>query len=684
MQIRQEIFMQKELRFRQVHLDFHTSPVINGIGTAFDKKQWQERLQMAHVDSITCFSCCHHGWSYHPTKVGAMHPGLNFNLLREQIDASHEIGVNVPIYITAGLNTRIAEMEPGWLEVNAQGQWNGWVQSPFTAGFRTLCFNTPYLDFLCRLVEEAAQLFPDADGMFFDIISQAPCCCPKCVKDMLREGFDPENEEERKIFARNVLMKYHEKVTAAAKSVNPDINVFHNGVVTPPGHRDAAKYYTHVELESLPTGGWGYDHYPLLAAYYRTRELDFLGMTGKFHTAWGEFGGFKHPNALRYECAAMLAQGSKCSIGDQLHPSGKLDEATYRLIGTAYSEVEQKEPWCRNVSTAANAAILSTRGFNQKKIVSADETSEIGLSRFLLESHIPFDRLDDENDFSDYKVLILPDDLRPDEILRKRLEEFRINGGKLILAGPSLFRKESDDLAFDLPIQYDGVSAEFPNYIESAPEFIPGEFNTPFVMYRESNKIKVMQGTSLGKIYDPYFVRSYKHFCSHQHTPNKPDESGYDAGVMTDDILYFAHPVFSLYGIFGAVILKQYLQNVIHTFLKDDLLITTNLPSQGRITLLEQKEERRYVAHALYANTILRGMATEPANSHVPQKTFPIEVIEELNPVYDIEFSFNLPKEIKRITLEPQGRELPLETVNGKIKVTLDKLLCHQMIVLHY
>jgi hypothetical protein len=44
-------------------------------------------------------------------------------------------------------------------------------------------------------------------------------------------------------------------------------------------------------------------------------------MTGKFHTTWGEFGGFKRPNALRYECAAMLAFGSKCSIGDQLHPA---------------------------------------------------------------------------------------------------------------------------------------------------------------------------------------------------------------------------------------------------------------------------------------------------------------------------------------------------------------------------
>jgi hypothetical protein len=56
-----------------------------------------------------------------------------------------------------------------------------------------------------------------------------------------------------------------------------------------------------------------------------------LGMTGKFHTTWGEFGGFKHPNALRYECAAMLAYGAKCSVGDQLHPLGRMDESTYVL-----------------------------------------------------------------------------------------------------------------------------------------------------------------------------------------------------------------------------------------------------------------------------------------------------------------------------------------------------------------
>ena len=36
----------------------------------------------------------------------------------------------------------------------------------------------------------------------------------------------------------------------------------------------------------------------------------------------------------------MLAHGARCSVGDQLHPSGAMDESTYRIIGTAYAEVE--------------------------------------------------------------------------------------------------------------------------------------------------------------------------------------------------------------------------------------------------------------------------------------------------------------------------------------------------------
>ena len=59
----------------------------------------------------------------------------------------------------------------------------------------------------------------------------------------------------------------------------------------------------------------------------------FLGQTGKFHTHWGEVGGYKTPEALIYECAAMLAQGARCLIGDHLHPTGRIDKSTMRVIG---------------------------------------------------------------------------------------------------------------------------------------------------------------------------------------------------------------------------------------------------------------------------------------------------------------------------------------------------------------
>ena len=673
----------KELRFRQVHLDFHTSPAIDGIGTAFDKKLWQERLKMAHIDSITCFSCCHHGWSYHPTKVGEIHPGLKFDLLRAQIDACHEIDVKVPIYLTAGVNNRVAELEPGWREINTEGQWSGWTKSPLQPGFKSLCFNSPYLDYLARLVEEAAALFPDADGMFFDIISQGQCCCPWCMRDMKKEGFDPEIEEDRRHFARQVLLKYHKKITEAAGSVNPDINVFHNcGGSLHPGNRDIFPYYTHMELESLPTGGWGYDHYPLLAAYTRTLKHDFLGMTGKFHRSWGEFGGFKHPNALRYEVSAMLANGSKCSIGDQLHPTGQLDEATCKLIGKAYKEVEEKEPWCRNVTSCATVAILSPRGFHKDQALPQNETSEIGVSRFLLEAHIPFDRLDRESDITGYKVLILPDDLRPDADLRERLAAFLAKGGKIIAAGCSILCEEKDELSLPLPVEQEGLTKETPNYIECASQFAPEDFTTPFVMYGASLKIRNKGGESLGKIYDPYFVRSYDHFCSHRHTPNKPEPSGFDAGILTDNILYFAHGVFGLYATQGQVILKEFMLNAVKAFMEKDLPILTDLSSLGRVTLMEQKEEKRYIAHVLYANIIQRGLQLPVSSNPMWQESWPLQVIEELAEVRNTHFIFRLPEKIRKVTLEPQGIEIPFTEENGTVKVQLEKFTCHQMIVL--
>lgn len=67
-----------KIRYRQVHLDFHTSEYIPDIAADFDKDEFAKTLEEAHVDSITCFARCHHGWLYYPSKKfpELIHPGL--------------------------------------------------------------------------------------------------------------------------------------------------------------------------------------------------------------------------------------------------------------------------------------------------------------------------------------------------------------------------------------------------------------------------------------------------------------------------------------------------------------------------------------------------------------------------------------------------------------------------------
>ena len=97
-----------------------------------------------------------------------------------------------------------------------------------------------------------------------------------------------------------VYAEYCRRIEKSVRKYSDTATIFHNAGHITHGRRDIVDFDTHLELESLPTGGWGYDHFPMSAAYVRTLGKEFLGMTGKFHTSWGEFGGFKHPNALIY------------------------------------------------------------------------------------------------------------------------------------------------------------------------------------------------------------------------------------------------------------------------------------------------------------------------------------------------------------------------------------------------
>ena len=662
--------------FRQIHLDFHTSEHIPGIGSAWDKKHWQETLKRGHVNMVNVFATCHHGWSYFNTELGERHPHLpeGFDLTRAMVDACHEIGVRTQIYLTVGVNNRVAKEHPEWRAINEHGGYYGWSQRPTDPGFHSLCFNTPYLDYVCEEIREIGRVFPDADGIWLDIIHKLECQCPWCMADMQARGLDPMKAEDRARHADIVLQKYYETTLAALREVHPTMRLTQNSGHIVRGDRRFLNHVTHLELESLPTWGWGYDHFPMAAKYAQTTGMEFLGMTGKFHSTWGEFGGFKHPNALRYECAAMLAYGAKCSVGDQLHPDGQLDESTYANIGAAYQEVEAKEPWCEGSRNVADIGLLSALALDPLHVHGED--SDIGATRLLLEGHLLWDMLDGEMDFSPYKLLIVPDEGCIDTALQIKLDEYLAGGGKILFTGRSPLDAEGNPL-FDLGAEVEGESAFSLDYILPIPELRPSFVQSPMIEYSRYPRLRVTDGESLGDVIEPYFERAWNHFCSHQHAPQRREVTGYACGVQKGGCLWLPMDAFLAYRKMGQVAHKHFVLACIRRMLGDATRLRVQLPATARVTLTEQPQHERHVLHLLHANLVQRGGMQQ---THMGQMM--MEVIEDLTPCCDVKVSLLLDKPVSRVTLEPQGEEVAFEAKGDRVEIELDRFTCHQMLAI--
>lgn len=664
------------MRYRQVHLDFHTSEAIGRIGSRFDKEQFQSMLRKGHVDSITVFSKCHHGWAYHPSEANETHPGLTFDLLGAMIDAAHEIGVNAPVYLSAGLDEKITRRHPEWL-IRGKNEATTWASDFMSPGYHRLCMNTPYLDILAAQIEEVVQRY-DADGIFLDIVGVAPCYCQSCVASIRAEGGDPRDDAAMLALWERTYANYASRTNAAVHKHKPGLPVFHNGGHIRRGRRDLAHYNTHLELESLPTGGWGYDHFPLSARYAQTLGMHYLGMTGKFHTSWGEFGGYKHPNALRYETALSLANGARCSIGDQLHPEGLMDEATYALIGAAYAEVEAKEPWCSDAKAAADIALLSIEALQpdqDEHYGLAQGSSDAGAVRMLLEGKFLFDVVDLEADLAAYRVLILPDRARVDARLQAKVDRFLAAGGKLLATGESGLRAEgtgsdgSDGgFAWDLGASYVGRSPYKPSYFRPAFS-IAGLPAASYVMYADGQEVELSGGgQELGARENPYFNRDIFAFCSHQHTPS----TGQAAGPgMTEgkDGIYIAWNVFADYASKGSLALKETVIYALNRLLPEKTL-TTSLPAQGIVALQKQESHDRWVQHLLYAAPVTRGEG--------------IQIIEDLTPIYNTAVSVRTDRPVQAVYLAPSGEALPFEQTDGVVSCTVPEFTCHAMVVLQF
>jgi hypothetical protein len=127
----------------------------------------------------------------------------------------------------------------------------------------------------------------------------------------------------------------------------------------------------------------------------------------------------------------------------------------------------------------------------------------------------------------------------------------------------------------------------------------------------------------------------------------------------------------------GQVTTKHFFLACLRRLLGDEISLRSNLPSTARITLTEQTAPNRQVLHLLHANLVQRGTL-----HHTFMGPFIMEVIEDLTPCCDVKVSLRMNKPVSRVTLEPQGQEIPFQIAGDRLEFELDRFTCHQMVVL--
>ncbi len=655
---------------RQVHLDFHTSELIPGIGADFSRGQFQRALKAGHVELINVFAKCHHGWSYYPTRVGKPHPHLKIDLLGEQIAACHEIGVRAPVYYTVGWSAADAETHPDWCVRTSEGKFAAanWDDQagPDTpkppVQWKELCPSGDYHALIRAQTEEICRLFP-VDGFWYDIYHpQVACYCARCRRGMAQAGLDPARPDDVDRFRALTIERHCEDLSALIRGIAPEASIYFNGL-TAFGRPQNFKYRlyrwnTKNDLEDLPTTWGGYDKFPLRAKRFLKEGRPIVAMSGKFHTSWGEFGGFKHPEALRYEAASMIAFGSRCNFGDQMHPRGAMDMTTYENIGHAFAYVERIERLGIGGRPAASLGLW----------LANDLPADEGTARMLLEEHLDFDVAGPDDDLSRFEALVVPSVAGALDGARPKVASYVAAGGRLLLLGSGLLDASQANPLPEAGVDYLGAGRFDVDYTVAAADVAPGLPASPFLNYEAALRLRARKGTdTLAAIREPYFSRTYGAYCGHQNTPYRQEDAAHPAVARRGPVIACAHALDRLYYAHGAWVHRALFAGLLRS-LHARPMVRVEMPSAGRVSLLHFPDRGQYVLHLLYAAPLQRGRCA---------------VIEDLPPLRGVRAALRLPVAVRRLTLEPDGGPLDFEAdaTTGEVRFVVPEFSCHCAVV---
>jgi hypothetical protein len=286
------------------------------------------------------------------------------------------------------------------------------------------------------------------------------------------------------------------------------------------------------------------------------------------------------------------------------------------------------------------------------------------LTRALQELRHQFDLLAADGDFAGYDMVIVPETTPVGKDLAARLRSYVQAGGRLIMVERASVSETGEPVIPELGVVYHGESPFKTTYLRASEALARDIPALDHVEYERGLRITPAMGAqSLCEVIEPYFERTFEHFCSHGQTP--PDKpSKYAAVVHNGNVLTFSFPIFTAYGNHASPAYRLLLGNAIDLLLPNKI-VRDKGPVHLEASVLDKGDRR--IVHLL---------------SFCPvRKATGLDIIEDPFPLVSMPISVRLNKRPHRVLLAPAGTEIPFEFSDGYAHVQVSDTTGHVMLV---
>ena len=439
--------------YRRNLVDMHIADWSDEFLKKFDVDDYYKNLVQAKIQSPMIYLQSHTGLCHYPTKSGKTHEyfAKNPRAMNKLIDKCKASGMKVVGYYSLIFNNWAADTHPEWEMVNADGTtWRDHAQR-----YGLCCPNNQeYRAFVLTQMQEMAELFPNLDGIFYDMpYWEVTCYCPACRARWEKEvgGEMPETLNWQDARWRTYVRKRQQWMAEFAMFINKNSRAilpfatcelnFAAGIAcdwlagSTEGINEACEF----------TGGdlYGdlYNHSFTCKYYYSiTKNQPFEYMTCRCNKKLREHTISKPEMDLEAEVMLTAAHHGASLIIDAIDPDGGLDARTYERLGKVFAKQIPYEKYMDKGTMYATMAVYfdSTTQFSSDGKAYNKECA-IRAGRTLIEQHIPVAIVanGNMNNLSQYQMIIAPalEDFENPEILK--FIDYVKEGGTLYLSGKS-------------------------------------------------------------------------------------------------------------------------------------------------------------------------------------------------------------------------------------------------------